>query len=123
MFLPPVSTSCTDAAGGDEKAAVKLEKQIAAARIERERLCAAMEKLGGKKSGEKSGEVDLAAELRSAMLGDFGKGGAADDAPGAADPHRLASEFAAAGIVPPDELAEFQRRFAAAKAIVLPDAE
>lgn len=113
----------TDAAGGDEKAAVKLEKQIAAARIERERLCAAMEKLGGKKSGEKSGEVDLAAELRSAMLGDFGKGGAADDAPGAADPHRLASEFAAAGIVPPDELAEFQRRFAAAKAIVLPGAE
>lgn len=107
-----------DAAAGDEKAIQRLEKSIASARVERERICAELETLCGTAPAENA-VIDLAAELQSAMLGDFGKGTAS--AKPAADPQKLCAEFAAAGIVPAIELQEFQRRFAAAKAIIFPE--
>ncbi len=105
-----------DAAAGDEKAAAKLEKQVSIARSERERICAALENLSGKNSNASDTVVDLAAELQSAMLGDFGK--SSSHAAENSDPHQLCAEFAACGIVPPAELTEFQKRFAAAKAVI-----
>lgn len=104
------------AAAGDEKAAAKLYKQIEIARSERIRICEAMEMLGGK-APEKSAAPDLAAELQSAMLGDFGKSSRESSA-SAADPQELCTEFAACGIVPPAELAVLQKRFAEAKAVL-----
>ncbi len=104
-----------EAANGDEKAAAKLEKQIAAARSERERICTALESLSGKKSSSEP-VIDLAAELQFAMLGDFGK--SSKESAGNSDPHQLCADFAACGIVPPAELTEFQKRFAAAKAVI-----
>ena len=111
----PVSTNCKV---GDEKAALRLEKSVTAARSERENICAELEKLCGTKPAEDS-VIDLAMELQNAMLGDFGKGAAAEKK--AADPQKLCAEFAAAGIVPAAELEEFQRRFAAAKAMIFQD--
>ncbi len=108
----------SEAASGDEKAALRLEKSVATARSERENICIELEKLCGMKPAEDS-IIDLAAELQNAMLGDFGKGGAAEKK--AADPQKLCADFAAAGIVPAAELEEFQRRFAAAKAIIFQD--
>ena len=62
--------------------------------------------------------IDLAAELQAAMLGNFGK--SEDNSRSrSADPRQLCSAFAASGIVPPDELEEFQKRFNAAKSVVL----
>ena len=75
-----------------------------------------MEMLGGK-APEKSAAPDLAAELQSAMLGDFGKSSRESSA-SAADPQELCAEFAACGIVPPAELAVLQKRFAEAKAVL-----
>ncbi|MBE6376240.1 MAG: DUF349 domain-containing protein [Lentisphaerae bacterium] len=104
----------TEAIGGDEKAAVKLEKQIDISRCERSRICDALESLCGN-SGTGDDTVDLAAELQFAMLGDFGKENSRRQPH---DPHKLCAEFAACGIVPVSELQEFQRRFAAAKAVI-----
>ena len=104
-----------EAVAGDEKAAAKLDKQIENARSERTRICEAMEKLCGN-SGTENKATDLAAELQFAMLGDFGKESNRNQTEN--DPHKLCAEFAASGIVPAAELQEFQRRFAAAKAII-----
>lgn len=110
------AAALTAAAAGDAKAAEKVEKLIASARTERERICAGLEKLSGSGSTA-SAPVDLAQELQFAMLGNFGKS-AADTATKAADPHQLCSEFANAGIVPAAELDAFQKRFNAAKEII-----
>lgn len=104
------------AAAGDGKAADKLEKMISAARNEREKICTELEKLAGTSTAEPE-TLDLAQELQFAMLGNFGKSGAADSGK-TADPHRLCSDFAACGIVPAAELQEFQTRFNAAKNII-----
>jgi hypothetical protein len=114
--LQAIAKLLSEAISGDEKAAAKLDKQVNSAMEERERICAEMEKLSG--SSSDTGIVDLAAELRSAMLGDFGKGSGNDRASHSADPQKLCMEFAAAGIVMPTELEKFQQRFAKAKAIV-----
>lgn len=104
-----------DAISGDEKAAARLEKQIAIARSERENICTELEKLCGNTPAEND-VIDLAAELQSAMLGDFGKSSSTSSK--AADPQKLCADFAASGIVPPAELTKLQERFAAAKAII-----
>jgi len=105
-----------EAIAGDSKAAAKLDKQIAIARNERERICAALENLSGNTAAAEP-VLDLAAELQNAMLGDFGKSGREN---AAADPRKLCAEFASCGIVPPAELEEFQRRFASARAVIFP---
>jgi len=69
------------------------------------------------KAPEKAAVQDLAAELQFAMLGDFGKN-SAPSAAATADPQELCAQFAACGIVPPEELIELQQRFAAAKAVL-----
>ena len=104
-----------EAIAGDAKAAARLDKQIDFARSERERICCELEKLCGNDKAESAETFDLAAELQSAMLGDFGKGSGTAKA---ADPQKLCAEFAACGIVPAKELAEFQERFNAAKKII-----
>ncbi len=104
------------AVAGDDKAAMKLERQIETARGERLRICEAMEALGGK-APEKDAVADLAAELQSAMLGDFGKNGTSASVR-CADPQELCAQFAACGIVPPEELSGLQKRFARAKAVL-----
>jgi len=105
------------AVNGDAKAAEKLEKQIVSARAEREQICSGMEDLAGMNKNSEP-ELDLAAELQAAMLGNFGK--SEDNSRSrSADPRQLCSAFAASGIVPPDELEEFQKRFNAAKSVVL----
>lgn len=114
--LQNFAAALTAAAAGDDKAADKVEKLIAAARSEREKICTELEKLAGTSSNEPE-TLDLAQELQFAMLGNFGKSGAAASAK-AADPHRLCSDFAACGIVPAAELQEFQNRFNAAKNII-----
>lgn len=116
--LQSIAKLLSEAASGDEKAALRLEKSVTAARSERENICAELEKLCGTKPAEDS-VIDLAMELQNAMLGDFGKGAAAEKK--AADPQKLCAEFAAAGIVPAAELEEFQRRFTAAKAMIFQD--
>ena len=113
--LQSIARLLTDAAAGDEKAVLKLEKSVAAARSERERICTELETLCGTAPSENA-VIDLAAELQNAMLGDFGKNSSADKK--VADPQKLCADFAAAGIVPAAELGEFQRRFAAAKAMI-----
>ncbi len=104
------------AVAGDAKAAEKVEKLVASARSERERICAELEKLAGSSKNEPA-ETDLAQELQFAMLGNFGKS-AADSPAKSIDPHRLCSEFANAGIVPVAELDVFIARFNAAKEII-----
>ena len=113
--LQNIAKLLTEAAAGDEKAVQRLEKSIAAARVERERICAELETLCGTAPAENA-VVDLAAELQNAMLGDFGKGSSAPRQ--TSDPQKLCAEFAACGIVPTAELAEFQKRFNAAKKII-----
>jgi hypothetical protein len=114
--LQSVAKLLTQAIAGDDKAAVKVERQIEIARSERIRVCEAMEALGGK-APEKDAVLDLAAELQSAMLGDFGK--SSSSAPSlCADPQELCAQFAACGIVPAEELSGLQKRFAEAKAIL-----
>lgn len=108
-----------ESSGGDEKAVQRLEKQIVAARAERERICSELEKLCGNVPGDSDCGVDLAAELQNAMLGNFGKGNGSSSP--AADPQRLCAEFAYCGIVPAAELEEFLRRYTAAKAIIFPE--
>lgn len=104
------------AISGDAKAAEKVEKLVAAARAERERICAGLEKLAGSEN-EKSSPLDLAQELQFAMLGNFGKS-ASETSARATDPQQLCSEFANSGIVPQQELNEFLTRFNAAKSII-----
>lgn len=104
-----------EAMAGDEKSALKLDKHISAAMGDRERICADMEKLAGKSSAD-SATSDLAAELQFAMLGDFGK--SRSEVSKAVDPHKLCAEFAAAGLVPAEELQNFQKRFTEAKMVI-----
>ena len=114
--LQTMAKMLAQAVAGDNKAAAKLDRQIENARSERLRICEAMESLGGK-APEKAAVQDLAAELQFAMLGDFGKN-SAPSAAATADPQELCAQFAACGIVPPEELIELQQRFAAAKAVL-----
>ena len=116
--LQTFAAALSAAVSGDGKAAEKVEKLVSAARSERERICSELEKLAGTGKSE-APVLDLAQELQAAMLGNFGKG--ARDERASADPHRLCAEFAAAGVVPPEELRAFQERFAAAKAVVIKD--
>ena len=113
--LQSIAKLISEAAAGDEKAALKLEKSVAAARSERERICTELETLCGTAPAEND-VLDLAAELQNAMLGDFGKNSAKDKK--VTDPQKLCADFAAAGIVPVTELEEFQRRFATAKSMI-----
>ena len=95
---------------GDTKSAEKLNRQIAAARAEHERICSELEKLAGAQQNE---EENLAAALEAAIMGNFAK----DEAKAAAqkiDPNKLASEYLNAGLLPGDELESSFARFDAA---------
>ena len=95
---------------GDTKSAEKLNRQIAAARAEHERICSELEKLAGAQENE---EENLAAALEAAIMGNFAK----DEAKAAAqkiDPNKLASEYLNAGLLPGDELESSFARFDAA---------
>ncbi|MCI5778616.1 MAG: DUF349 domain-containing protein [Lentisphaeria bacterium] len=113
--LKAFASALAAAIAGDAKAADKVEKLVASARSDRERVCSELEKVAG--IGKPDAAADLAQELQFAMLGNFGKDGGVAPA-GSADPHRLCAEFAAAGVVMPEELAEFQARLNAAKTIL-----
>ena len=98
------------ALGGDAKALEKLNRQIAAARQEHERICGELEKLSGAQESEAD---NLAAALQAAIMGNFAK----DEARAAAqaiDPNKLASEYLNAGILPSEELEASYSRFDAA---------
>lgn len=91
----------------DAKALEKLNRQLAAARQEHERICSELEKLSG---AEENGEENLAAALQAAIMGNFAK----DEAQAAAkaiDPNKLASEYLNAGLLPADELENSFTRF------------
>ena len=95
---------------GDAKALEKLNRQIAAARQEHERICSELEKLSGAQDAEAD---NLAAALQAAIMGNFAK----DEARAAAqaiDPNKLASEYLNAGILPSEELEASFSRFDAA---------
>ena len=98
------------ALGGDARALEKLNRQIAAARQEHERICGELEKLSGAQESEAD---NLAAALQAAIMGNFAK----DEARAAAqaiDPNKLASEYLNAGILPSEELEASYSRFDAA---------
>ena len=110
----------SSAVSGDAKAAEKLAKQSAAALIERENICAKLEKLAGNKSGNSNDEpLSLAMELEAAMMGNFGKSSAKSSA-SEEDPKVLVADFAACGIVPAEKLAGLQARVDAASKIIFP---
>jgi|GEM_PF-916282 len=94
----------------EPKALEKLNRQVASARQERERICAELEKLAGKPAEE---EENLAAALQAAIMGNFAKEEAREAAK-AIDPDKLASEFLNAGAVPSAELEASFLRFDAA---------
>lgn len=110
------ANTLNSAVSGDSKAAEKLDKLVAAARDDRERICAELEKLAGCGKQENA-PLDLAQELQFAMLGNFGKNDNVSSGK-AVDPQQLCADFANAGIVPADELTAFQKRFNTAKEIV-----
>ena len=98
------------ALGGDARALEKLNRQIAAARQEHERICGELEKLSGAQESEAD---NLAAAVQAAIMGNFAK----DEARAAAqaiDPNKLASEYLNAGILPSEELEASYSRFDAA---------
>ncbi|MBQ7696746.1 MAG: DUF349 domain-containing protein [Lentisphaeria bacterium] len=94
----------------EPKALEKLNRQVASARQERERICAELEKLAGKPAEE---EENLAAALQAAIMGNFAREEAREAAK-AIDPDKLASEFLNAGAVPSAELEASFLRFDAA---------
>ena len=112
-MFPKLSSAAKLIAGaleGDAKAAEKLNRQLAAARAEHERICTELEKLAGTQESE---EENLAAALEAAIMGNFAK----DEAKAAAqkiDPNKLASEYLNAGVLPGEELENSFARFDAA---------
>ena len=120
-FTPPATTEMFPKLAGaakliaavladEPKALEKLNRQVASARQERERICAELEKLAGKPAEE---EENLAAALQAAIMGNFAKE-EAREAARAIDPDKLASEFLNAGVIPSAELEAFFLRFDAA---------
>ena len=120
-FTPPATTEMFPKLAGaakliaavladEPKALEKLNRQVASARQERERICAELEKLAGKPAEE---EENLAAALQAAIMGNFAKE-EAKEAAKAIDPDKLASEFLNAGAVPSAELEASFLRFDAA---------
>ena len=63
-----------------------------------------------------------AEELQAAIMGNFGKDNDRKSSR-AVDPRQLLTDFASAGLVMPDALAEFQRRVEAAKAVIFANAK
>ena len=120
-FTPPAATEMFPKLSGsakliaaaladDAKALEKLNRQLAAARQEHERICTELEKLSG--AGENE-EENLAAALQAAIMGNFAK----DEAKAAAkaiDPNKLASDYLNAGLLPAEELESSYIRFDAA---------
>jgi len=100
------------AAGGDAKAAEKVEKSVNAARAEYESLLSDLEALAGIGTGNDA-PLSLAAELEAAIMGNFAKA-EARAAEKKADPTELRQRFLNAGVVPAAEFSEFCRRFDAA---------
>ena len=120
-FTPPATTEMFPKLAGaakliaavladEPKALEKLNRQVASARQERERICAELEKLAGKPVEE---EENLAAALQAAIMGNFAKEQAREAAK-AVDPDKLASEFLNAGVIPSAELEASFLRFDAA---------
>ncbi len=120
-FTPPATTEMFPKLAGtakliaavladEPKALEKLNRQVASARQERERICAELEKLAGKPAEE---EDNLAAALQAAIMGNFAKEEAREAAK-AVDPDKLASEFLNAGVIPSAELEASFLRFDAA---------
>ena len=95
---------------GDPAAAEKLEKQIASARSEHQRIIAALEEISSARQQE---PLSLAAELEAAILGNFASDKAAKKKQ-AADPRQLQQEYLNAGLLPLQELEESFQRFDAA---------
>lgn len=95
---------------GDAKAGEKLNRHIAAARAEHDRICSELEKIAGDNAGE---EDNLAAALQAAITGNFAKA-EAKAAAQAIDPNKLASEYLNAGVIPLAELEDSFLRFDAA---------
>lgn len=101
---------------GEAGCAEKLEKQIAAARTEHERILSGLEALTAEKTQE---PLSLAAEIEAAIFGNFASAQTADRKKKAADPKQLKQEFLNAGLLPVEELeASFQRFDAAFAAAV-----
>jgi len=97
---------------GEASARERLDKCLASARAEHERIIAALEKLGG---AAKEEPLSLAAELEAAILGNFAAGeAAARKKDPAADPRQLREAYLNAGLLPASELEESFRRFDAA---------
>ena len=95
---------------GDAKALDKLNRQLAAAQAEHDRICSELEKLSGAQAAE---EDNLAAALEAAIMGNFAKA-EAKAAAQAVDPNKLASEYLNAGLLLPDDLEASFARFDAA---------
>ncbi len=99
------------AAGGDAKAAEKLDRAVAAARVEHDRICAALEKLVGVEDGSTAmkPEVSLADELQAAIAGNFMRSDA-KAVEKSVDPKQLLAEYLNAGLLGERELeASFER--------------
>ena len=96
---------------GDASCAEKLEKQIASARTEHERILSSLEEFSAEKTQE---PLSLAAELEAAILGNFASAQAAERKKKTADPKQLKQEFLNAGLLPVEELEESFKRFDAA---------
>ncbi len=99
------------ALAGDEKAAERMEKTLANARAEHDRICSALEKLVGIEIEQEANDaMSLAAELEAAIAGNFG-GGAVRVVSKPVDPKQLLSDYLNAGLLAGAELEESLARF------------
>ena len=108
--LSSAATAISDALAGDAKALDKLNRHLAAAEAEHERICSELEKLSGKQEAE---EENLAAVLEAAIMGNFAKE-EAKAAARAIDPTKRASDYLNAGLLLPEALESSFIRFDAA---------
>ena len=107
-FVKGLCIACEDSC--DAQALDKLNRQLAAAQAEHDRICSELEKLSGAQAAE---EDNLAAALEAAIMGNFAKA-EAKAAAQAVDPNKLASEYLNAGLLLPDDLEASFARFDAA---------
>lgn len=113
--LQSAAVLLSQALAGDEKAVAKLEKHVAQALAEREAVCCELENAAGMGKAE-AAPLSLAQELEAAIMGNFAAKEAAVSKN--VDPHKLLSDFAAAGLVGAAELSDFQNRIASAAKVL-----